>query len=440
MNDHSVNRYLLDFVVNGFVFIPGDASEVHQRIFEKIQILEPTTLTSHIDDLLPRIDELAEILQNPSLVAALSQILGANYLRFPHHCLHSNFVGIPGRDPWHQDRYGGGQSKLREHLPNWVIVFYLPQAVTEDMGPTALIPGSQYLSRFPEHATGGQQLATGSAGSFFIIHYDLWHRRTAMLRSLPRYVIKFEFVRRNNPLTTQPVEFDPPFDSSSLPCGTGSAIWHGVWSWATASDLVEPHPARLKLKTTAMDELQSSEIEVRARGANQLCRQRCGDLTSKELNALASALCDESELVGTTAAYAIASHKEPGAEHLIRALSEHADFVSRRAAYGLSVLQGPIADLLEPQLRNGRAIVRQLACFVLGNHPHSLFVEDLLIRATQDDTPSVRATAIESLGKQPFPTSRRIEVLERASTDSDIDVRWNAEIAMLRIGNRQIPS
>ena len=32
----------------------------------------------------------------------------------------------------------------RQHEPHWVMIMYYPQETTADMGPTQLLPGSQY--------------------------------------------------------------------------------------------------------------------------------------------------------------------------------------------------------------------------------------------------------------------------------------------------------
>ena len=41
-----------------------------------------------------------------------------------------------------RDDYVGDQN-VRHHRCRWVMAFYYPQDVTEDMGPTAIVPGRQ---------------------------------------------------------------------------------------------------------------------------------------------------------------------------------------------------------------------------------------------------------------------------------------------------------
>ena len=46
---------------------------------------------------------------------------------------------------WHVDAYKGlPWNSGRQHEPHWVMVMYYPQETTADMGPTQLLPGSQY--------------------------------------------------------------------------------------------------------------------------------------------------------------------------------------------------------------------------------------------------------------------------------------------------------
>ena len=35
---------------------------------------------------------------------------------------------------------------MRSHHPRWVIIFYYPRAVEEEMGPTGILPGATYTT------------------------------------------------------------------------------------------------------------------------------------------------------------------------------------------------------------------------------------------------------------------------------------------------------
>ena len=52
---------------------------------------------------------------------------------------------MPFDQGWHRDSYWGVQ-RVRHHRPRWLLCMYYPAAVTLEMGPTAIAPGSQYYS------------------------------------------------------------------------------------------------------------------------------------------------------------------------------------------------------------------------------------------------------------------------------------------------------
>jgi|EP01043_Picozoa_sp_COSAG02_P043570 hypothetical protein len=43
---------------------------------------------------------------------------------------------------------------MRSHHPRWVIIFYYPREVSEEMGPTGILPGATYTTI--DHQDSGQ--------------------------------------------------------------------------------------------------------------------------------------------------------------------------------------------------------------------------------------------------------------------------------------------
>ena len=76
------------------------------------------------------------------------------------------------------------------------MAFYYPQDVTEDMGPTAIQPATQYYME-PSDAPGLS--LCGEAGTVTIVHYELWHRATENLSDKIRFMLKFLFCRTEEP-------------------------------------------------------------------------------------------------------------------------------------------------------------------------------------------------------------------------------------------------
>ena len=95
---------------------------------------------------------------------------------------------------------------MRYHRPRYVLLLYYPHEVTPDMGPTALVPKTQYYMDGPSDEVEGLAL-TCATGTVVITHYELWHRATANRSTRTRYMLKFLFARtqEGTPEQTQPV-------------------------------------------------------------------------------------------------------------------------------------------------------------------------------------------------------------------------------------------
>ena len=136
-----------------------------------------------------QIPELEEVLAAPELVGGLQSLLGAGYVQHPHRTMHTRQGPGPGGDQdWHKVRclfasreacrdghlvrsylprlatksftsvsaaaQDGHHIPIRHHFPRWIICFYYPTDVTEDMGPTAVIPSSHYYTTDRNDSTG----------------------------------------------------------------------------------------------------------------------------------------------------------------------------------------------------------------------------------------------------------------------------------------------
>ena len=122
--------------------------------------------------------------------------------------------------------------------PNWAMVFYYPQEVTLDMGPTEILPGTQYwnVNREGTGRTEGEdrfdrtlslKAMNGMSekerlrhfekqvqefdrnvtplrlelpkGSLILVHFDLFHRGTRSVSDEERFMYKFWYVRTTEP-------------------------------------------------------------------------------------------------------------------------------------------------------------------------------------------------------------------------------------------------
>ncbi len=174
-----------EFVTRGYLTFRLDLPEafhrrVRERALEDIRRCEEAGIRSPLNNALPRIPELRRVFDHPRVAGALTSILGAGYYLHLHRHVHDN---RPGSDAQtiHQDSLGNSRFAVdgnrRHHHCRWAMAFYYPQDTTLDMGPSAVVPGSQYL-------TGGaeldvEQALQGPAGTVTVVHYDLFHRGLA---------------------------------------------------------------------------------------------------------------------------------------------------------------------------------------------------------------------------------------------------------------------
>lgn len=196
-------------------------AEFHSRIFDAASALGPRA-DELGNNILPAIPELVHVFDSPRVTGALASLLGPGYMMHPHRFCHRS---VPGRQAqtWHRDSFWGNWHP-RSEVPYWVMAFYYPQDTPLELGPTGILPRSQYYNRDCGKATGtlfgcgryaDKDLVDGvpaeawhvkekplscSAGTVVIVHYDLWHRGAANLaESGVRFMFKFQFSRLISP-------------------------------------------------------------------------------------------------------------------------------------------------------------------------------------------------------------------------------------------------
>src|SRR5207249_2173216 len=109
----------------------------------------------------------------------LTSVLGPSYAMHPHRYCHLN---RPGSDAQrlHKDDYSySGDRDVRHHRSRWAMAFYYPQDVTEEMGATSILPGSQYYMTQSHDPENAELPLCGPAGTVTIVNFDVWHRATA---------------------------------------------------------------------------------------------------------------------------------------------------------------------------------------------------------------------------------------------------------------------
>jgi len=167
----------------------GIAPEVHEQIYAQ----EKKAHDAGQRPTPSSIREVLDVLNAPGLVDACNQLVGENWAIVPF--THNASFTSGARDQhWHKDDNGPHNGrKQRHHQAVQVEMLYYPQAVREDMGPTATMPYSQYWAfnheenhdnfagadhlDFNYHITGmeGQQVSGPDSKND---EEDIIHRRT----------------------------------------------------------------------------------------------------------------------------------------------------------------------------------------------------------------------------------------------------------------------
>ena len=133
-----------DFASRGLVVLApeslGIPAAVHERIYqrEKQAVSTGERVTPEL------IPDVLEVINAPGVVAACNQLVGENWAIVPF--THNATFSSGGRDQhWHKDDNGPFNGrKQRHHQAVQIEMLYYPQAVREDMGPTATVPYSHY--------------------------------------------------------------------------------------------------------------------------------------------------------------------------------------------------------------------------------------------------------------------------------------------------------
>ena len=228
LTDSQVQAYL----TNGYITVQtAHPPAGHQNIHQQIETLFATEGNPG-NDILPKVPDLYQILRDPAVDGALQSLLGPSYLIHPHRHCHHNPCGSKGQG-MHQDSYENDQN-VRHHRTRWTMAFYYPQDVSLDMGPTAILPATQYYNSSEQAYEREELPLCGRAGTVTIVHYDLWHRAMPNASDRDRFMVKFLFTRMGEPRapswdhrdgTWQAEGTDPPTE-----------LCRRAWDWMRGTD------------------------------------------------------------------------------------------------------------------------------------------------------------------------------------------------------------
>ena len=453
------------FVANGLLTLqPELPPEFHQAMFDRfVDLIGDDNDHNPGNNLLPVVPELQLVFDDPVIKGALTSVLGEGYMMHPHRVLHDN---PPGSDQqvWHHDSYWGYKRKVHNHHPWWVMIMYYPQDIYERIGPTGVIPGSQYIAQRLADIDELGNHTRGEGGVCVMIHYDIWHRKMKNFTNLERFMVKFEFMRMRRPERVTwdgaGVEWSNP---AELPGYRMEPVWRSTWHWLGGRALpgFSPDPVVVLDDAVAIARNPAADGEDHHGRAEAVADiARLGAQAAPATAALVHLLGDDNEAVGLNAAYTLAHLGEAGVAPLVAAMrgddGENVDdarcfidegqrseleMVARNAAHGLVAAGVPALSALLECARDGGPRVRKYALFALGElDTDAPEVIDALIAGCRDEDPAVRLNAVEALGLKNGPPPAAAEALAAALFDADDEVRFNASLALARLGPAAAPA
>ena len=405
------DEQMRDFIINGYVKVKADfPPSFHENICQQLDAMFEGTGNLG-NNLLPVIPEIQEAFDHPIVHGAMQGVLGADYVMHPHRYCHFNQQGSEGQN-FHKDSYAGDE-QIRRHRCRWTMAFYYPQDVTEDMGPTAVLPGSQYYETGESAHEQPEVALCGEAGTVTIVHYDLWHRAMPNSSDKKRYMLKFLFIRLDEPQT--PLWKSNTTDWHALGNGEASEhpeLWESVWDWYYGEQNGIANGVPHDEVDTLIETLESDNEKERLNAAYRL-----GRVGADAVPALHQMLHSTSAATREYAGYALSLTGAPAVPALIDALQATDDSVRASAAFTL-------ADM-------GKTAQEALPA---------------LMRAAQDPNDSVRRHATEGLGligqivSDEMDVSETVQVLTTGLSDTYFPVRDNAARALAKLGTLAEPA
>ena len=217
LDDEHIRRFICD----GVLLLDSDMDAgVHHGIRDRIERIHRANGETG-NNILPQVPELQRVLDSPAISGAMRSILGESYAQYPHRILvpsepvspEQRNIELRGDEDgppmgegslsysyWHKDTYPP-LGRARYHVPRFVFLFYFPQDTPAEMGPTRVIPGSQYQDHLTaedhRYAYVPEQIR---AGTCVLAAFDIDHAGMSNLTEQTRYMVKFVFRRTETPV------------------------------------------------------------------------------------------------------------------------------------------------------------------------------------------------------------------------------------------------
>ena len=297
-------------------------------------------------------------------------------------------------------------------------MFYYPQDTPPELGPTGVLPGSQYHAERPDEIP--MRKLAGEAGTFVIVHHNIWHQSTLNECERNRFMLKFLFRRTSEPA-------GPAWRCADRNWDTPDPIRQAMWTWHSHGEAPRlGNGSTPALAARLHDDCESERLQAAYRLA----------LNSSGLPALAATLTGEDDAARPAASIGLAAAGASAASVLDAALDHERSDVRWMATAALGEI-GPgavgAAASLEARLDDDEGDVRQRAARALGLIGAGDSVP-ALEDALRDEDEHVREHTAEALGLLTRGTDRAVAPLAGALHDPARYVRGAAVEALRFIG------
>ena len=236
------DEQMREFIVNGYlVFEPTVPEGTHEACYERLNQIIDSELNPG-NNILPRVPAMRHVLNSPEVRGALISVLGPNYLEHPHrycHPLKPVEETVPAaeaeerlRRNCHQDGYTP-MGHPRQHYLRYARIMYYPQDSPVELGPTHVIPGTQFNRGLTDEDRARALPLAGRAGTVSLTHFDVGHAAGVSLLPMHRHMIKFIYMRAAEPTAPtwncksmhwqKPQQIESPYDLE--------LAWAHTWDW-----------------------------------------------------------------------------------------------------------------------------------------------------------------------------------------------------------------
>ena len=477
LSDEQVRQY----IVNGYVILnPSVSADVHQIVCRKLTacVNEGSNPGNNI---LPKAPEMRHVLNSPEVRGALISVLGEDYIEHPHrHCHHLSPATAPPTDAktgegavaanCHQDAYTP-LGRPRQHYSRYARIMYYPQDTPIELGPTHVIPGTQFNQGITDADRARAIPVDGEAGTVSLTHFDVGHAAGLNTISQPRHMVKFIYVRATEPVKPswdclnkqwqKPQDVQAPHDLN--------LTWAHMWDWMCGKkDRYHSFREKNSLSTSKGPQLIKDLTEAREVGARlQIIHQiaASGAEATNVIPYLIKMLNTDHQAVRLAAIYTLGIIGQPAVKPLIDNLKEsgvredahsvpqpwnEGAILMDDTAFALTAIGSSAIEALMSALDDTSEWTRINAAFALGElDSHAANAVPRLIQCLSEKSHRFVRTVLDALGSicqnvSPFVTDiSQLLLKEEPSWEEALhsrrwtaqdQIRINAAMALTRLG------